>query len=62
VAISPRRSRARRRADITHRARQVLVSLRSYLMATELQSEPAPGVLRRVGRMFTPWRKQKDDV
>jgi len=62
VAISPRRSRDRRRANITHRARQVLVSLRSYLMATELQSEPAPGVLRRVGRMFTPWRKQKDDV
>jgi diguanylate cyclase (GGDEF)-like protein/PAS domain S-box-containing protein len=34
VGISPRKSRDRRRADVGERAQQVLVSFRSYLMAT----------------------------
>ncbi len=56
VAISPRRNRDRRRDDVTNRARQVLVSFRSYLMATDASTEPpSKGVLRRVGRMLTPW-------
>jgi len=56
VSISPRRDRDRRRADVSNRAREVMVSLRSYLMATEASSEmPNTGVLQRVGRILTPW-------
>jgi len=56
VAISPRRNRDRRRDDVTNRARQVLVSFRSYLMASDIGNEiPSKGVLSRVGRILTPW-------
>lgn len=56
VAISPLRTRDRRRCDLADRAREVLVSLRSYLMAAEEDpSPPQEGVLRRAVRILTPW-------
>lgn len=55
VAVSPLKSRDRRREDVTNRAREVLTSFRSYLMAAELDSAPAGGVLRHVKRVLTPW-------
>ena len=56
VAISPLRTRDRRRYDVADRAREVLVSLRSYLMAAEEDASPVQeGVLRRAARVLTPW-------
>ncbi|MDA1050293.1 MAG: diguanylate cyclase [Planctomycetota bacterium] len=40
VAIRPRRHRDRRRRDMLERARQLLVSLKSYLMAQEYMEDP----------------------
>ena len=43
VSITPRKARDRRRADVAERAQQVLISFRSYLMATaEDQDGPLP--------------------
>ena len=43
VSITPRKTRDRRRADVAERAQQVLISFRSYLMATsEDQDGPPP--------------------
>jgi diguanylate cyclase (GGDEF)-like protein len=55
VAIGPLKNRDRRRADVASRAREMMVSLRSYLMANDAASEDSQGMLRRVGRMFVPW-------
>ena len=55
VAVSPLKSRDRRREDVTKRAREVLMSFRSYLMATELETERSDGVLRRMKRALAPW-------
>jgi len=54
VSISPKKNRDRRRADVLDRARQVLISFRSYLMATE-DGPPVQGVLRRAKCILTPW-------
>ena len=54
VTVSPRRNRDRRRDDVTARARQVLMSFRSYLMASEDDSVPL-GALMRAKRMLAPW-------
>lgn len=58
VAITPRRSRDRRRADVEARAREVLASVRSYLMATVEDAPAARGVLQRAKSMLAPWRTQ----
>jgi diguanylate cyclase (GGDEF)-like protein len=42
VVITPRKARDRRRADVTERAQQVLMSFRSYLMATPEEQENSP--------------------
>ena len=58
VTIAPRRNRDRRRADILQRAAEVLVSFRSYLMASgeeETPDAPPDGFLRRVQRALAPW-------
>lgn len=55
VAVSPLKNRDRRRDDVTRRAREVLASFRSYLMATEDDSRRSDGVLCRVKRVLTPW-------
>jgi diguanylate cyclase (GGDEF)-like protein len=59
VSISPRRNRDRRRPDVSSRAREVLVSFRSYLMATEDEPLPCRGVLRRAKRILVPWMNRK---
>ena len=56
VAISPRRDRDRRQSDVTERARQVLTSFRSYLMATKEDETVAPsqGALKAGDADFHP--------
>jgi len=55
VTISPRRGRDRRRANATDRAREVMRSFRSYLMATQDESTPVVGALTRAKKMLAPW-------
>jgi diguanylate cyclase (GGDEF)-like protein len=55
VSVTPRRNRDRRRNDVMARARDVLVSFRSYLMAVEEESEPSTGALTRAKRILAPW-------
>ncbi len=56
VSITPSRTRDRRRADIDNRAREVLASFRSYLMAAEIETpRHREGVLRRASWILTPW-------
>jgi hypothetical protein len=55
VAIAPTKDRDRRRNDVLARARDVLTSFRSYLMADEEQQIPAGGTLTRVKQMIAPW-------
>jgi len=55
VAIGPLKNRDRRRGDVASRAMEMLVSLRSYLMASDVAGDEAQGVLRRVQRIFVPW-------
>ncbi len=43
VAIRPKRNRSRRREETTDRARQLLVSIKSYLMAYEVAGGQIPG-------------------
>jgi hypothetical protein len=61
VSISPRRSRDRRRADTQARAQQVLVSMRSYLMATfeDEAGPPLDGALSKVKHALLPWLGKK---
>ena len=56
VTISPRKDRDRRRRDVADRAREVLVSFRSYLMATDEEPMPPEGALKRAKRILTPWK------
>lgn len=57
LVIQPRKHRDRRRNDVMARAREVLVSFRSYLMATEEEPSHAGGSrLSRARRILTPWR------
>jgi diguanylate cyclase (GGDEF)-like protein len=58
VAISPRKDRDRRRDDVTARAGEVLISFRSYLMATE-EEQPPSGALTRAKRILAPWLAKK---
>jgi diguanylate cyclase (GGDEF)-like protein len=55
VTLSPRRNRDRRRNDVLARAREVLVSFRSYLMASEEEPAPSGGTLTRAKRPLSPW-------
>jgi hypothetical protein len=55
ITVAPRRNRDRRRDDVLDRARQVLVSFRSYLMADEAEPATIKGTLTRVKRALTPW-------
>lgn len=56
VAVSPLRSRDRRRADVTDRAREVLISFRSYLMASDANAGTPTGMMERMKQILTPWR------
>jgi diguanylate cyclase (GGDEF)-like protein len=55
VAVAPRRSRDRRRADVAVRAREVLASFRSYLMATAASEATTKGVRGKVGSLLAPF-------
>jgi diguanylate cyclase (GGDEF)-like protein len=55
VTVSPRRNRDRRRNDVLARAREVLASFRSYLMASEEESAPDADTLTRAKRPLAPW-------
>jgi diguanylate cyclase (GGDEF)-like protein len=58
VAISMRKNRNRRNDEVMLRAREVLTSFRSYLMATEEEPSPPEGPLTRAKRILTPWRSK----
>jgi len=58
VVISPRKDRDRRRDDVMARAREVLVSFRSYLMAVE-DEHPGSSALRRAKSILVPWLAKK---
>ena len=59
VAVSPRKRRDRRRADAADRATEVLLSFRSYLMASEDLSTSPKGVLRRAQSILVPWLSKR---
>ncbi len=59
VTVGTRQTRNRRQGEVTRRARELLVSFRSYLMATECEHSPSAAVMNRVKRMFSPWLASK---
>jgi diguanylate cyclase (GGDEF)-like protein len=59
VIIRPKRNRDRRRAPAIARARQLLTSLRSYLMASDDRSQTDEAVFRRATHMLVPWLLKK---
>jgi len=59
VAITPCKNRDRRRTDVAERAREVLASFRSYLMATVEDSPSSKGVWRRAKAILAPWLTQR---
>ena len=71
VSIRPQRGRDRRRRDVLERARQLLFSLKSYLVAQEQNPEalitPSPqpaehvaGMLELAQRELAPWTSKKN--
>lgn len=56
VAISPAKGRDRRREEVMAHAREILMSFRSYLMATEDEASPS-SPMTRLKRILTPWRE-----
>ena len=58
VALSVRKNRDRRRDDVFARARDMLASFRSYLMASE-EEPPAEGTLNKAKRLL-PWLNKKE--
>jgi diguanylate cyclase (GGDEF)-like protein len=58
VTISPRKDRDRRRTDTMARARDVLASFRSYLMASEEEQRPDTP-LSRAKKVLVPWLAKK---
>jgi hypothetical protein len=71
VSISPQRSRDRRQRDVVERARQLFVSLKSYLVAQEqdpnalvtpsaLPTDPVAGILQLAQKSGSDWLSKKD--
>ncbi len=58
MTVSPRRNRDRRRSDVLARAREVLMSFRSYLMASEDESAAGVGALTRAKQPLSPWLEE----
>ncbi|MFZ5833096.1 MAG: GGDEF domain-containing protein, partial [Planctomycetota bacterium] len=58
VALTPRTNRERRRDEVSRRARQVLLSLRSYLMASD-DSVHESSALARARRFLAPWLENR---
>ena len=59
VSVSPRKDRDRRRSDVTARAREVLISFRSYLIASEEEPSPPVGRVSRAKQILAPWLTPK---
>ena len=59
ITISTRETRNRRQSDVMTNAREILISFRSYLMASECDLSPSSSVMNRVKRMLTPWLAHK---
>ena len=59
ITISTLETRNRRQSDIMANAREILISFRSYLMASDCDVSPSSSVMNRVKRMLTPWLAQK---
>jgi diguanylate cyclase (GGDEF)-like protein len=55
LTISTETVRNRRKSEAMTNAREILISFRSYLMATECDLSSSPTVVNRVKRIFTPW-------
>jgi diguanylate cyclase (GGDEF)-like protein len=58
VTIRPQRSRDRRRRDLLERARQLIASLKAYLVAQELNISESPaqeGIFDRARKAASPW-------
>jgi diguanylate cyclase (GGDEF)-like protein/PAS domain S-box-containing protein len=56
VAVSPLKTRDRRRNDVIDRAREVLISFRSYLMANDANANTPSGMMQKMRQILTPWR------
>lgn len=59
IAISTLDGRNRRHGEAAAKARELLISFRSYMMATEREPEASSGVMTRVRKILTPWRGDK---
>jgi len=59
ITVSTRETRNRRQSEAMTKAREILISFRSYLMAAECDFSPSSSVMNRVKRMFTPWLAHK---
>ena len=61
VFVGLRKDRDRRRKDVTERAQQALISLRSYLMAVPEEQDGAPrkDTLAKVKGVLSPWLGKK---
>ena len=55
LTITSQRKRDRRKDQLAERARQLLISFRAYLMATECDEPTEPGVLTRARGLFGHW-------
>jgi diguanylate cyclase (GGDEF)-like protein len=55
ITVSTRATRNRRQSEAITRARELLISFRSYLMAAECDASPSSSVMDRVKQMFNPW-------
>jgi hypothetical protein len=66
VVVRPKRQRDRRRRDSIERARQLLVSLKSYLMAHDLAVTECPSgdpqdrenVVKKAKQVLTYWLRK----
>jgi diguanylate cyclase (GGDEF)-like protein len=59
IRVSTRKTRNRRQNEVMTRARELLISFRSYLMAVECEHSPSSAVMDRVKQMFSPWLARK---
>jgi len=61
VTIAPRKTRNRRQADVVERAQHLLMSFRSYLMATpeDEDSQASKGGLAMAKHILLPWLNKK---
>lgn len=55
VTLTAQPNRDRRQQELNERAREMLLSFRSYLMAVPCEQATSDNVLRRATRILTPW-------